>query len=449
MTELSLDLTIAEVMDLLERTDRGQVKNSVMNAEMILTYDPLLKGGIRYNELTQRIDITKPMGWPRGSCGLAFVDNDLYNIHLYCNRTYGFSSLSAIEEAVHIVANRSTYHPIRDFLDGLKWDGKERVRYALHHFLGADTTDYTYEILKFFMLGAVSRVYQPGCKFDYILCVVGGQGAGKSSFCRLLAVRDDWFTDDLKDLENSKAYEKMQGHWIIELSEMLATNNARSNEAVKSFLTRQHETYRTPYEKYPKDRPRQCVFAGTTNKIAFLPNDRTGNRRFLPIQCNETEAEEFILDDEEASRDYIIQMWAEVMEEYRQGHVRLKLSTEMEAEVRRRQKEFMQEDVDAGLILAFMESFKGDKVCSKQLFKEALNNQYTQPMRWQTNEINEIMNQLIRDKVLTGWRYFSSPKRFGSEYGTQKGWERIPDVYEGKAFEDEFRKVMPDDDPPF
>ncbi len=279
------------------------------------------------------------------------------------------------------------------------------------------------------MLGAVSRVYQPGCKFDYILCVVGGQGAGKSSFCRLLAVRDDWFTDDLKDLENSKAYEKMQGHWIIELSEMLATNNARSNEAVKSFLTRQHETYRTPYEKYPKDRPRQCVFAGTTNKIAFLPNDRTGNRRFLPIQCNETAAEEFILDNEEASRDYIIQMWAEVMEEYRQGRVRLKLSSEMEAEVRRRQKEFMQEDVDAGLILEFIEDFKGDKVCSKQLYREALHNEYSQPMRWQTNEINEIMNQLIRDKVLTGWRYFSSPKRFGSEYGTQKGWERIPEVY--------------------
>ena len=118
------------------------------------------------------------------------------------------------------------------------------------------------------MLGAISRVFRPGVKFDYIICVVGGQGAGKSTFFRLLAVDDEWFTDDLKDLESGKVYEKLQGHWIIELSEMLATNNAKSNEAIKSFLSRQKEIYRTPYERYPKDRPRQGVFAGTTNKIS-------------------------------------------------------------------------------------------------------------------------------------------------------------------------------------
>ena len=150
--------------------------------------------------------------------------------------------------------------------------------------------------------------------FDYIICVVGDQGAGKSTFFRLLAVEDEWFTDDLKDLESNRVYEKLQGHWIIELSEMLATNNAKSNEAIKSFLSRQKEIYRTPYERYPKDRPRQCVFAGTTNKISFLPSDRTGNRRFLSILCREGEAEVFILDNEAESREHIRQMWAEVME---------------------------------------------------------------------------------------------------------------------------------------
>ena len=179
---------------------------------------------------------------------------------------------------------------------------------------------------------------------------------------------------------------------------MLATNNAKSNEAIKSFLSRQKEIYRTPYERYPKDRPRQCVFAGTTNKISFLPSDRTGNRRFLP------------------------------MEIWRSGKVKLKLSLEMEAEVRSRQKQFMQKDVDAGLILDFMLDYTGDKVCSKQLFREALHNEFAQPQRWQTNEINDIMNQLIREGSLTGWRYFDKPRRFsGTDYGSQKGWERIPD----------------------
>ena len=446
---LQPEMTTEDVKDLLETTEKGQVKSSITNAVLILSYDPLLRGAIWFNELTQRVDIVKPLGWDRGSSGKALTDNDLYNIHLYGERTYGISSLKMIEEALHIVANRNSYHPVRDFLNSLKWDGVPRIRYALHHFLGADTSDYTYEILRFFMLGAISRVFKPGTKFDYIICVVGDQGAGKSTFFRLLAVDDDWFSDDLKDLESGKVYEKLQGHWIIELSEMLATNNAKSNEAIKSFLSRQKEIYRTPYERYPKDRPRQCVFAGTTNKISFLPSDRTGNRRFLPIACQESEAEVFILDDEKASREYIRQMWAEAMEIWRSGKVRLKLSQEIEAEVRQRQRQFMQEDVDSGLILAFMQDFKGDKVCSKQLFKEALHNEFTQPQRWQTNEINDIMNQLIREGSLPGWRYFDKPRRFGPEYGSQKGWELVPDVNEGASTEGHWKQVTMDEDIPF
>lgn len=454
---LQPDMTTEAVMDLLETTEKGQVRNLITNAETILSYDPLLREAIRYNELTQRVDIAKDLGWDRGSSGPGLDDNDLNNIHLYCERTYGITSQKLIEEAVHIVANRNRFHPVRDFLNSLEWDGTPRVRYALRHFLGADDSDYTYEVLKFFMLGAISRVFRPGVKFDYIICVVGGQGAGKSTFFRLLAVDDDWFTDDLKDLESGKVYEKLQGHWIIELSEMLATNNAKSNEAIKSFLSRQKEIYRTPYERYPKDRPRQCVFAGTTNKISFLPSDRTGNRRFLPIACQESEAEVFILDDEKASREYIRQMWAEVMEIWRSGKTRLKLSPEIEAEVRQRQRQFMQEDVDAGLILEFMLNYEGDKVCSKQLFKEALHNEFSTPQKWQYNEINEIMNQLIRDGLLPGWRYFDSPRRFGAEYGTQKGWERIrdpvpevkPDVNQKVSTNDGFRQVELGDDIPF
>ena len=442
LSEASPDMTVEDVKEFLETTEKGQIKSCFTNAVTILSYDPLLRDSVRYNELTQRVDVVKNLGWERRD-GKALVDNDLHNIHYYCERTYGITALKTIEEAVHMVANRNAYHPVRDFLNSLEWDGEERIRYALHRYLGADTSDYTYEILKFFMLGAVSRVFRPGVKFDYIICVVGDQGAGKSSFFRLLAVEDEWFTDDLKDLESNKVYEKLQGHWIIELSEMLATNNAKSNEAIKSFLSRQKEIYRTPYERYPKDRPRQCVFAGTTNKVSFLPGDRTGNRRFLPISCQESASEVFILDDEKASREYIRQMWAEVMEIWRSGKTRLKLSPEIEAEVRQRQRQFMQEDVDSGLILAFMQDYTGDKVCSKQLFREALHNEFAQPQRWQTNEINDIMNQLIREGSLPGWRYFDKPRRFtGTDYGSQKGWERVST---GNDFED-----LPDDmDNPF
>ena len=165
------DMNEDEIRDILDVTEKGQVKSSITNAELILSYDPLLRGAIRFNELTQRVDIVRPLGWDRGSSGKALTDNDLYNIHLYCERTYGISSLKLIEEALHIVANRNSYHPVRDFLNSLEWDGQERIRFALRHFLGADASDYTYEILKFFMLGAVSRAFKPGIKFDYInLC---------------------------------------------------------------------------------------------------------------------------------------------------------------------------------------------------------------------------------------------------------------------------------------
>ena len=97
-----------------------------------------------------------------------------------------------------------------------------------------------------------------------------------------MAVKDEWFSDDLRRLDDDNVYRKLQGHWVIEMSEMIATANAKSIEEIKSFLSKQKETYKVPYETHPADRLRQCVFAGTTNRQDFLPRDRTGNRRFIP-----------------------------------------------------------------------------------------------------------------------------------------------------------------------
>ena len=147
--------------------------------------------------------------------------------------------------------------------------------------------------------------FSPGCKFEVMLCLVGGQGAGKSTFFRLLAVKDEWFSDDLRKLDDDNVYRKLQGHWIIEMSEMIATANAKSIEEIKSFLSRQKEVYKIPYETHPEDRLRQCVFGGTSNALDFLPLDRSGNRRFLPVMVYPEQAEVHILEDEAASRAYI------------------------------------------------------------------------------------------------------------------------------------------------
>ena len=188
-------------------------------------------------------------------------------------------------------------------------DGTERIRYALTRFLGAEDSEYTYQCLRLFMLGAISRVFKPGCKFEVMLCLVGGQGAGKSTFFRLLAVKDEWFSDDLKKIDDDNVYRKMQGHWIIEMSEMIATANAKSIEDIKSFISRAKETYKVPYETHPADRLRQCVFGGSSNTMDFLPLDRSGNRRFLPIMVHPENAVVHILEDEAASRAFIDLMW--------------------------------------------------------------------------------------------------------------------------------------------
>ena len=203
-------------------------------------------------------------------------------------------------------------------------------------------------------------------RYEEMLCLVGGQGAGKSTFFRLLAIRDEWFSDDLKKLDDDRVFQKLQGHWIIEMSEMLATSSAKSIEEIRSFISRQKETYRTPYEAQPKDRLRQCVFGGSSNTLDFLPLDRAGNRRFLPIMIYPENAEVHILEDEDASRAYLLQVWAEAMTIYRSGHYSMKFSKSIQRQLVEVQKDFMPEDTEAGQIQGFLEHYTGSMVCSKQ-----------------------------------------------------------------------------------
>ncbi len=416
--------SMEQIKESLEAYQKGGVKNSIGNCVKVLKNDPKLRGAIAKNLLTERVDIVKPLWWER--TGSTITDTDMNYLLLYLEENYGLTNENKAIKAIDIVANENCYHPIRDYLDQLQWDGKERIRYALHRFLGSEESEYNYQALKLFMLGAIHRAFHPGCKFETMLCLVGGQGAGKSTFFRFMAIRDEWFSDDLRNLEDENVYRKLQGHWIIEMSEMMATANAKSIEGIKSFLSRQKETYKVPYETHPADRLRQCVFAGTTNRQDFLPRDRTGNRRFIPVNVYPERAEVHILADEKSSRAYIDQMWAEAMVIYRSGDYKLSFTAEMEDSLRTQQQDFMQEDTQAGMIYAFLEDFTGNKVCSKLLYAEALGNTFNQPAAWETREICEIMNTGIANGTIKGWVAYKNPKRY-AKYGSQKGWERTKD----------------------
>lgn len=430
-TEMS---TVEDIRADLARNDKGNTCQTINNCMLVFQRDPLLKGAIRKNELSGKIDIVGNLGWQRTSSSL--TDTDVYQIHWYLEKNYGLKNDRNINKAMNIVASENRYHPIRDCLEKLKWDGQPRIDNLLPRYLGADHDDYTKEIMRLLMMAAIRRVYEPGCKFEIMVCLVGGQGAGKSTFFRFLAINDEWFSDDLKRMDDDNVYRKMQGHWIIEMSEMIATANAKSIEEIKSFLSRQKETYKIPYETHPADRKRQCVFGGSSNTLDFLPLDRTGNRRFVPVMVYPERAEVHILADEQASREYINQMWAEAMEIYRSGNFRLRFSPAMNDYLKAHQKDFMPEDTKAGQILDYLERYSGSIVCSKQLYKEALGHDYDEPKQWELREINDIMNNAV-----TGWMAFSNPRYFPEPYRRQKGWERIRNDNEPDNSMDGFQEI--------
>lgn len=429
--------SIENVKALLELARSGKPYSTIDNAAIIFREDPLFAGNIRNNIFRNRIELTGEIPWHRD--GTDITDMDDVHIRHYFETTYQLNNDKKIREGMQIVASENSYHPVRDYLDSLIWDGTERIRYALKHFLGAETNEYVYEALKLFLLGAISRVFTPGIKFEYMLCLVGGQGAGKSSFIRYLASFDEWFCDDIKRLDDEKIYEHLAGHWILEIAEMLALNNAKCNEATKAFLSRQCDNFRLPYGTRAEDRPRQCVFAGTSNLTHFLPSDRSGNRRFLPIQCDAAKAEIHILENEEESRRYIAQLWAEAMMIYKSGKFKLRLPKEIEIHLAEYQAPFMQEDTWADMIKSFLEDYKGNTVCVRMLYREALD-MYGMPNKMETAQIMEIMSHISE------WRRFQNPRYF-ENYKRQKGWERVTTDSDNQGPENGFKQMTFEDNP--
>ena len=409
--------------ELLSRDEKGRIIQYNDNCQLVLKYDPLLKGAIRFNEFTGNTDVVKEMPWKRYA--VTFSDNDLDNIITYMEKTYGLKADKIIERQIRIVSKENAYHPIKELLLSLQWDGKNRLCEVLTKYLGVAPTPLAIESLKLFMLGAISRVFHPGCKFEYMLCLIGGQGAGKSTFLRFLAMTDLWFTDDLKKLNDKEVHEHIKGHWIIEIPEMLAILHAKYVEETKSFISRLSDNYRVPYDKFPIDCPRQCVFAGTSNRLEFLPPDKSGNRRFLPIEVNAENAEIHILENEEESREYFKQLWAEVMYIYQNEDFKLTLSKEMQETLVDEQRKYMPDDPLENAIMNYIDTYQPQYVCAKMLFVEALGHSETDNLEsWQSNAIGDILNQSFKKD----YRKIST-HRF-DKYGIQRAWVRTAPIIE-------------------
>lgn len=392
--------------------------NNTANVSRIICGDKELKGKIGYNTFAHQISVRGALPWACESDSEArqWMNGDNSQLLVYIDETYGINAKSYLRDGLKAAALNNCYNPVWEYLSGLKWDGRERVNTLLHDCLGAEDNEYNAEAMKLFMRGAVARIKHPGCKFDYMLTLLGGQGIGKSSFLAALAHDRTWFHDNFSSIDGDGAFEKLKGKWLAELAELLATRKNKDVEAIKSFLTSQTDTFRTKYEQFAEDHPRCCVFAASTNNTMFL-TDRTGNRRYLLIECGKYSPKIDIWEDSFA--DYIDQCWAEIMAT--EDGSPLVLSEEMQEEQKDILSEHEEEDTKVGLIQEYLDSHRDKRVCVPELILYALDGDYRNAPRYLTTEIHSIVQNC------EGWRPIQTKRSITTtkEFGKQKCYEYV------------------------
>lgn len=386
---------------------------SVKNFEIALDNDSRLKGKIKFDEFSQQTYLMGNTPWETSRNNYrawsSFDDSALFAI---LQSDYGLNSRNDYFDALKNVAMRNRFHPVRDLLNSLKWDEREHIRGLLPDYLGAEDTEYTYQVWRLWMLGAVARIFQPGCKFDYTVIFQGRQGLGKSTFLQLMALNDGWFNDSLDSLDSDKAAQSLMGSWIIELAELKSlARTAGGVDSVKRFLTATQDKYRVPYERRADIFLRQSVFAGTTNKSDFL-QDETGNRRFLIIQTGVHEPKKNLFDPE-AMND-IKAAWAEAVHIYKTEKPKLLLPESCRKQAEELQAESMSDDGKIGIIQEYLSD--KHRTCAIEIWQKALGEQ-GRPAKWQASEISNIILGLPE------WERIPSPAKFG-EYGSQRGFQR-------------------------
>lgn len=293
-------------------TESGTLKFDPFNLELILRHDKHLAGKIGYNEFLNTFSKREKIIW-EDTHAEDWSDEDTAQLKSYVNTHYKLNfSDSAILDALLVVSKDDTFNPVKDYIRAETWDGVERIKHLFVDFLGAEASEYVEEVTELWFGAAVSRIYKPGCKFDYIPVLQGAQGMGKSTLVRKLA--PEWFTDSIGKLDGNKDDLQLLGRvWLVELGE-LASLSRSDVDSAKRFISAQEDQYRSPYGKRPIKQKRQVVFIGSTNNETYL-KDLTGNRRWLPVECNARNITREVFSDE--LDDLIPQLWAEAYELYK------------------------------------------------------------------------------------------------------------------------------------
>lgn len=426
----------------LEYTKSGKLLCNIANIILILENDPALAGHIVHDLFTGMDSAKDGLPWNKNAD--QWTDTDDANLRVWLEKHYDITGKEKIADALTAVLTRHSYHPIRDYLNGLTWDGVPRLDRIIIDYMGAEDSELNRAMSRKHFVAAVARVFNPGCKYDYCLIMSGAEGIGKSTLLRVMGGR--WFNDSITTLEGKEGMEQLRRAWVVELGELSSIKRS-DVEQVKAHLSKQVDIYRAAYARRVLEHPRQCVFCGTTNEALFLKGD-TGNRRFwvIPVVAELRKYRDW----SEAIRRDRDQLWAEAVHYYKQGEP-LYLSEELEAQAKQRQRDFNDDNDDP--IVAMLDKYlntllpvnwdtmdiqarrsylrdpdplqaegtvKRDKVCAaeficEQLGKDMADKDYKYLCR--------RVSKMIGDRP--EWERVSSTKHAAKLYGTQRGFRRV------------------------
>jgi Virulence-associated protein E/Primase C terminal 2 (PriCT-2)/Bifunctional DNA primase/polymerase, N-terminal len=450
-------------MEQLQFTDKGGIAGTLHNVAVIIRNDPRLVGVPQINEFTQetvqrrtpgrhaarRRNAAKQMLQLEGRIwqvkdtlnGELWSDDRDFNIRAILEAPttqggYGFKvSDRDLKAAIVLAANDNAFHPVREYLNSVTWDGVSRAERLFIDYLGAADNAYHRVAARMMLVAAVCRVFEPGHKFDFAVILEGVQGKRKSTFVRILGRR--WYAELDGDFHDAKQMiELMQGAWILEIPEL--SGFTRSDvRAIKAFMSRQSDRARLAYARRAGSFPRQCIFIGSTNDREYLKDD-TGGRRFWPIAC---EVEEI---DTDALERHVDQIWAEAFAIYREMRVKQPRGTlplyldgsalQQALGLQESRRVETEADAIAGQIGAWLDrpiatgSFEDDsdargeplyrtETCLIEIWCECLGNDRRSYNRQSQLSLAQAM------RLVEGWALAGS-KTFAAPYGKQKMYFR-------------------------
>ena len=429
----------------LDVNDNNKIRSTIDNVISILNNDPNLINSIAYNEFEKMVTVRKDLPWRKISVGNThFTDTDESGFRHYLEKLYQVTGAKKIEDAINLVTRQHSYHPVKEYLNSLTWDGSKRLETVFVDYLGAEDSEYTRKVTKKALVACVARILNPGCKFDTVLTLVGKQGTGKSTI--LARLGGEWYNENVTLFNITKeTADLIQGSWIIELGELVGFKKAEE-ETVKNFISRTEDKYRKAYGRNTDRFPRQCVFFGTTNERLFL-KDPTGNRRWWPVETGINKSTKDVFEDMDSEE--VGQIWAEAIKFYNAGE-RLHLDKETYKKATAVQEEFNEHNEKIGLIEEFLkleiphnweelnqydkrdyitrdnddtrwseaEMVERKRVCVAAIWCELFNGDLKMLRK---NESNELVNCLRKIK---GWKEHKNPVRF-KEYGRQKAFIKV------------------------